>query len=94
VSIGAQTGGKQQNISIAAIDRDLFNRQGNVTRRGFVLLSDAQARERVPPEHVVAVAFRSVLLIEHPGGSSQPSRRRTASAPAAVAGSALRVLPQ
>jgi hypothetical protein len=55
-------------LSIAAIDGGLFHKQGNFTRHGFVILSDAQAREKVPPEHLVDVDFRDILLIEHQRG--------------------------
>jgi hypothetical protein len=52
-------------LNIAAIDGGLFHKQGNFTRHGFVILTHEEARERVPPEHVVDVDFRDVLLITH-----------------------------
>jgi hypothetical protein len=52
-------------LNITAINGGLFHKQGNFTRHGFILLSDDQAREKVPPEHLLDVDFRDVLLIEH-----------------------------
>jgi hypothetical protein len=55
-------------LNISAIDGGLFPKQGNFPRHGFVALSDAEARQKVPPEHLVDVGFRDVLLIWHPSG--------------------------
>jgi hypothetical protein len=52
-------------LNISAVDGGLFHKQGNFTRHGFVTLSDAEARAKVLPEHLVDVDFRDVLLIWH-----------------------------
>ncbi|OHT07833.1 hypothetical protein TRFO_23773 [Tritrichomonas foetus] len=56
-------------LNITAIDGGLFHKQGNFTRHGFVTLSDADAKLRVPQEQLADVDFRDVLLIMH--GSQQ-----------------------
>jgi hypothetical protein len=55
-------------LNINAVDGGLFHKQGNFTRHGFVTVSDAEARDKIPPELLVDVDFREVLLITHPQG--------------------------
>jgi hypothetical protein len=55
-------------LNIAAVDGGLFHKQGNFTRHGFVMVSDADARAKVPPEHLLDVDFREVLLLQHQHG--------------------------
>jgi hypothetical protein len=52
-------------LNISAVDGGLFHKQGNFTRHGFVLLSDAEARAKVAQDHIVDVDHREVLLIWH-----------------------------
>jgi hypothetical protein len=55
-------------LNIAAIDGGLFHKQGNFARHGFVAVTDTEAREKVPPEHLLDVDFRDVVLITHTRG--------------------------
>lgn len=52
-------------LNINAVDGGLFHKQGNFTRHGFVVLSDADAKAKVPMEHLHDVDFRDVLLLQH-----------------------------
>ena len=52
-------------LNISAIDGGLFHKQGNFTRHGFVMLSDSEAKLKVPAEQLADVDFHDVLLITH-----------------------------
>jgi hypothetical protein len=55
-------------LRIQFINGGLFHKQGNFTRHGFVMITDADARQRVSLEHLVDVDHEDVLLMTHPGG--------------------------
>lgn len=55
-------------LNISAVDGGLFHKQGNFTRHGFVVLTDADAKAKVPVEHLHDVDYRDVLLLTHSSG--------------------------
>jgi hypothetical protein len=52
-------------LNITAVDGGLFHKQGNFTRHGFIPLSDAEAKTKVPADQLSDVDYRDVLLIMH-----------------------------
>ncbi|KAH0786637.1 hypothetical protein GPJ56_009464 [Histomonas meleagridis] len=59
--------GRKNNLNrrFDAIDGGLFHKQGNFTRHGFVILSDSEAKLKVPADQLADVDYHDVLLITH-----------------------------
>ena len=52
-------------LNITTVDGGLFHKQGNFTRHGFVTLTEAEAKAKVPAEELHDVDYREVLLLTH-----------------------------
>jgi hypothetical protein len=52
-------------LNINTVDGGLFHKQGNFTRHGFVVLTDADVRDKIAPDLIIDVDFRDILLITH-----------------------------
>ena len=55
-------------LAITCVDGGLFHKQGNFTRHGFAVLSEAEANQRFTREQLQDVDYREVTLIYHTQG--------------------------